>query len=176
MLGRLGTPVREGVLRGWAASRRFVRWPPLSEDGRVEVRMSPSVFAMENNTFLNKKIKYNKIGIFLGIYLKWSLLMNFLEQTGQAKFFSPVWVRVWRASSSDLANLLPQPPHPHGNGRSPVWQKEIMLILCLRLILEVLVFKYKYEKGRSRSWWAARLLLYPWHGLNTVKLFKVIMQ
>lgn len=45
--------------------------------------------------------------------------MNFLEQTGQEKFFSPVCVRVWRASSSDLANLFPHPPQLHGKGRSP---------------------------------------------------------
>lgn len=53
------------------------------------------------------------------IYLRWSLRMNFLLHTGHTKFFSPVCVRVWRASSSDLANLLPQPLQLQGNGRSP---------------------------------------------------------
>jgi hypothetical protein len=52
-------------------------------------------------------------------YLKWSLLMNFLLQTGHSKFFSPVWVLVCLASSSDLANRLPQLVHEQGNGRSP---------------------------------------------------------
>ena len=52
-------------------------------------------------------------------YLRWSLRMNFLPQTGQVKFFSPVWVRVWRASSSERANLFPQPAQLQGKGRSP---------------------------------------------------------
>jgi hypothetical protein len=45
--------------------------------------------------------------------------MNFLPQTGQMKFFSPVCVRQCLASSSDRANLLPQPDHWQGKGRSP---------------------------------------------------------
>lgn len=31
----------------------------------------------------------------------------------------PVWVLLWRASSSDRANLFPQPGQLQGNGRSP---------------------------------------------------------
>ena len=45
--------------------------------------------------------------------------MNRLWQTGQMKFFSPVWVRVWRASSSERAKRFPQPDQLHGKGRSP---------------------------------------------------------
>lgn len=45
--------------------------------------------------------------------------MNFLAQTGQEKFFSPVWVRRCLASSSERANRLPQSSHRHGNGLSP---------------------------------------------------------
>ena len=45
--------------------------------------------------------------------------MNFLWQTGQMKFFSPVWVLVWRASSSERANLFPHPLQEHGKGLSP---------------------------------------------------------
>lgn len=52
-------------------------------------------------------------------YLRWSLRMNFLAQTGQEKFFSPVWVRRCLASSSERANRFPQFSHRHGNGLSP---------------------------------------------------------
>ena len=46
--------------------------------------------------------------------LKWSLRMKRLSHTGQANLFSPVWVRKWRASSSERANLLPQPSQLQG--------------------------------------------------------------
>ena len=52
-------------------------------------------------------------------HLRWTDLMNLLWQTGQMKFFSPVCVRVWRASSSLRANRFPQPDQWQGNGRSP---------------------------------------------------------
>ena len=51
--------------------------------------------------------------------LRWSERINRLLQTGQMKFFSPVWVRMCRASSSDRANFLLQPSQVHGNGLSP---------------------------------------------------------
>ena len=56
--------------------------------------------------------------------LRWSLRINFLLQTGHVKFFSPVWVRVWRASSSERAKRFPQPAQPHGKGRSPATIKQ----------------------------------------------------
>ena len=55
----------------------------------------------------------------MSAYLRWSDLMNLLLHTGQMKFFSPVWVRMWRASSSDRANFLRQPSQVQGKGRSP---------------------------------------------------------
>lgn len=51
--------------------------------------------------------------------------MNRFSQTGQGKFFSPVCVLKWRASSSERANRLPQLCQLHGNGRSPVEKKKI---------------------------------------------------
>lgn len=51
--------------------------------------------------------------------------MNFLSQTGHAKFFSPVCVLVCLASSSERANLLPQPAQVHLNGRSPATQNTL---------------------------------------------------
>ena len=56
---------------------------------------------------------------YMSAYLRWSDLMNLLLHTGQMKFFSPVWVRMWRASSSDRANFLRQPSQVQGKGRSP---------------------------------------------------------
>lgn len=52
-------------------------------------------------------------------HLRWSDRMNLLWQTGQTKFFSPVWVLVCLANSSDLANLFPHPLQWQGNGLSP---------------------------------------------------------
>jgi hypothetical protein len=63
-------------------------------------------------------------GLRFGTDLRWSLRMNFLPQTGHVKFFSPVWVRVWRASSSERAKRFPHPVQPHGNGRSPAKIKQ----------------------------------------------------
>lgn len=45
--------------------------------------------------------------------------MKHLSHIGQLKRFSPVCVRVWRVSSSDRENFLPQLGQVHSNGRSP---------------------------------------------------------
>ena len=50
--------------------------------------------------------------------------MKRLSQTEQAKFFSPVCVRVCRTSSSDRANRFTQPLQLHANGFSPA-EKEV---------------------------------------------------
>lgn len=55
----------------------------------------------------------------LACFVKWSDLMKRLPQRGQAKRFSPVWVRLCLASSSDLANRLSQFSHVQGKGFSP---------------------------------------------------------
>lgn len=75
----------------------------------------------------------NKYGFQMTIFakppvthLRWSLRINFLLHTGQAKFFSPVWVRVCLASSSLLANLFPHPDQLQGKGRSPETFKRIL--------------------------------------------------
>lgn len=72
--------------------------------------------------FYNKIIISSWVELFFKtvFYLRWSLLINFLLHTGHAKFFSPVCVLVWRASSSERANLFPQPSQLHGNGLSPI--------------------------------------------------------
>jgi hypothetical protein len=62
-------------------------------------------------------------GAWFGTDLRWSLRINFLLQTGQVKFFSPVWVRVWRASSSERAKRFPHAGQTQGNGRSPEKKK-----------------------------------------------------
>lgn len=43
--------------------------------------------------------------------LRWSLLMNRLEQTGHTNFFSPVCVRKWRDSSSEREKDLLHDSH-----------------------------------------------------------------
>lgn len=58
-------------------------------------------------------------------YLRWSDRVNFFWHTAQVNRFSPVCVRMCRASSSDLANLLSHSGHVHPNGRSPFkWQQQ----------------------------------------------------
>lgn len=52
-------------------------------------------------------------------FVRWSLRMKSWWQTWHLYFFSPVWVRWWRDSSSDLANFFAQPSHVHENGFSP---------------------------------------------------------
>lgn len=54
--------------------------------------------------------------------IRWSLRMKRLAQSGHWKRFSPVWVRRWRASSSERANFFSQLAQVHGNGLSPATQ------------------------------------------------------
>lgn len=58
-------------------------------------------------------------------FARWSLRMKRLWQTGQANFFSPVWVRRWRDNSSERANLLSQPSHLHLKGFSPLKDRQV---------------------------------------------------
>lgn len=51
--------------------------------------------------------------------IRWSLRMKRLLHSGHWKRFSPVWVRVWRASSSERANFFTQLGQTHGKGLSP---------------------------------------------------------
>jgi len=55
--------------------------------------------------------------------------MNFLPQTGQSKFFSPVCVRVCLANSSLRANRLPQELQRQGKGRSPARKERMRAFL-----------------------------------------------
>lgn len=59
----------------------------------------------------------------LACLVKWSDLINRLPQRGQANRFSPVWVRLCLASSSDLAKRLSQFSQVQGNGFSPKMAK-----------------------------------------------------
>ena len=54
---------------------------------------------------------------------RWSERMKRLLHTGQAKRFSPVWVRRWRCNSSERVKRLPQKSQLQTNGRSPVCQR-----------------------------------------------------
>lgn len=62
----------------------------------------------------------SKSGCRLACLLRWSDRINRFWQTGQTKFFSPVWVLVCLANSSLRANLLRQEAHVHSKGLSPV--------------------------------------------------------
>ena len=75
-------------------------------------------------------------------HLRWSDLMKRLLQTGQMKFFSPVCVRICRASSSERANFLIHPFQVQGKGRSPE-MKQISQVLQLFIM----------------TWYAMRLLI-----------------
>lgn len=55
----------------------------------------------------------------LACLVKWSDLINRRPHKGQANRFSPVWVRLCLASSSDLAKRLSQFSQVQGNGFSP---------------------------------------------------------
>lgn len=70
--------------------------------------------------------------------LRWSLRMKRLSHSGHANLFSPVCVLWCLASSSDRANLLPQPSHSQGKGRSPV--------CVLRWAFRWELFPYTFEQ------------------------------
>ena len=56
--------------------------------------------------------------------------MNLLLHTGQMKFFSPVWVLICLANSSDLANFLLHPSQVQGKGLSPGRQSLLSELEC----------------------------------------------
>lgn len=70
-----------------------------------------------------------QLGIFFVViwrrvcFVKWSLRMKRRSHTGQANFFSPVWVLRWRDSSSERANFLSQPSQLQLKGFSPAGHK-----------------------------------------------------
>lgn len=51
--------------------------------------------------------------------VRWSLRMKRRSHTEHTNFFSPVWVRRWRESSSERANFFSQPSQWQLNGFSP---------------------------------------------------------
>lgn len=71
---------------------------------------------------------------------RWSDLEKALSQTLHLNGLSPVCLRKWRVSSSDLANRQVQPSHVHTYGFSP--SEEILIILEYRS-LNVWVFMQK---------------------------------
>ena len=81
-------------------------------------------------TWFNLFISNCHPGTFLAVIcllaclVKWSDLINRRPQRGQAKRFSPVWVRLCLANSSDLAKRLSQFSQVQGNGFSPKRQEE----------------------------------------------------
>lgn len=86
--------------------------------------------------------------------VRWSDLINLRPQSVQANLFSPVWVLLWRASSSDLANLLSQPSQVHGKGFSPMNKKRIRTFnLPLKIYLS---WKHKWTAVIEWLW-----LIYP---------------
>lgn len=58
--------------------------------------------------------------------VRWSLRMKRRSHTTQTNFFSPVWVRRWRDSSSERANFLSQPSQWQLKGFSPVEEVDRM--------------------------------------------------
>lgn len=76
--------------------------------------------------------------------LRWSLRMKRLSQSGQRKRFSPVCVRVCRASSSERANFFSQSGQVQGNGLSPGIQQEraVREIFIGRLTTSILSICY----------------------------------
>lgn len=72
---------------------------------------------------------------------RWSLRMKRLWHMGQANFFSPVWVRRWRDSSSERANRRSQPSHLHLNGFSPE-DREKYIYYCTIIIIIIINLHY----------------------------------
>ena len=95
------------------------------EAGHVITVTSSANTSGTSDPVANKRRGHDFSGIItrLTAYLRWSDLINLLLHTGQMKFFSPVWVLMWRASSSLRANFLRQPAQLHGNGLSPETRK-----------------------------------------------------
>ena len=85
--------------------------------------VSVSTFTLSSRTPLRAIMEGLKPGWRRACLTRWSLRMKRLSHRGHRKRFSPVWVLMWRASSSERANLLPQAAHEQGNGLSPVQHK-----------------------------------------------------
>lgn len=94
--------------------------------GCVPLEMLTDVGCMVVATWFSLFISSCHPGTFLPVIcllaclVRWSDLINLRPQRGQAKRFSPVWVRLCLASSSDLAKRLSQFSQVQGNGFSPV--------------------------------------------------------
>lgn len=115
MLGNEFETVLVGRAMAWV-----LRVLPLVDDGaeKAGICIVPA-------TWFNLLISSCQPGTFFAVMclraclVRWSDLMKRLPHKGQENRFSPVWVRLCLASSSDRAKRLSQPSQVHGKGFSP---------------------------------------------------------
>ena len=102
-----------------------VSHPPMHRlhAGKVRAKQNCSTQCLKRWSFffISRSLCQSLYWCLLRWRARWSDLAKAFSQWGHLNGFIPVCFRMWRVSSSDLANFQVQPSQVHLYGFSPVW-------------------------------------------------------